>query len=35
MLKVLNNFEIGKIEFSDGNVDNFKIDLSIKDMDSI
>lgn len=28
LVNTLNNFDIGKIEFSEGNVDNIKIDLN-------
>jgi len=35
VLNILNNYQVGKIEFSEGNVDNIKINLAIQDLDSI
>lgn len=35
VLKIMNDYKIGKIEFSEGNVDNFDLNFAIKDMNSI
>eukprot|EP00347_Sterkiella_histriomuscorum_P011713 403371396 len=35
MIDTINNLDLGKIEFSQGNVDNIKFDLHVKDLNSI
>ncbi|CDW75575.1 bactericidal permeability-increasing protein [Stylonychia lemnae] len=35
VLNIINNYDVGKIEFSEGQVDNIKINLAIQDLNSI